>query len=46
MGPFMLMNGTYTKTVAKFEDKILFGTKQEILEIENSEDFFKMPFSL
>lgn len=42
--PFMEENGSYMQNVAKLEDRILFGDEKDLTNLENLNDYTKMPF--
>lgn len=44
MIPFMNENGNYMKNVGLLEDRILFGNQEELTDLENMNDYAKLPF--
>lgn len=40
----MMENGNYNQNVAKLEDRILFGDQEDLADLENLNDYTKLPF--
>lgn len=40
----MAENGTFHKNVSKLENQILFGDEREMANLDNMNDYTKMPF--
>ncbi len=46
MNEFMDVYGSYNQNVAQLEYKILFGTEEQVSNLQNMSDYTKMPFYL